>query len=175
MKDGRSGLLQVVDFFVKRFVGIDASIEQEYVARRKNLDPKDKEHILYDMDIIDSKSAALLTHVSIMLAVVVVLLSSMKIPFWRHLMTAELAAFSMVAMFLLRCVDVMGPPFRMPSDEPSKSLRLFREEVLIRRATYQLMLKTVFLLTGLLIALVLIESLWTTICLEPLSAVPNRG
>jgi hypothetical protein len=58
------------------------------------------EHALYDMSVIDAKSSALLTHVSIMLAVIAVLLAQPNSATWKWIYTAELIAFSVVSGLL---------------------------------------------------------------------------
>lgn len=60
---------------IKNFGIGDGREESKYVTRRRRVNAI--RHILHDMSIIDSKSSALLTHVSIMIAVVAVLLASL--------------------------------------------------------------------------------------------------
>jgi hypothetical protein len=52
------------------------------------------------MSVIDAKSSALLTHVSIMLAVIAVLLAQPNSATWKWIYTAELIAFSVVSGLL---------------------------------------------------------------------------
>lgn len=152
-----SGFFRLVDATVARLIGANVEIESAFALRRR--DVKDIDHLLYDMDIIDSKSAALLTHVSIMLAVIVVLLNYSQDRTWQLIMTGELLCFSLVGLLLLRCVDVMGPPFRLPPSDVEEVNKVYRREILIRRAVYQTMVRTVFVLTLLLIAIVAIKAL----------------
>lgn len=111
-------------------------------------------HILYDMDIIDSKSSALLTHVSLMIAVLIGLMIvglGEEHYFIRLLLRVEIVIYIIIAMFLLRCVDIMGPPFRKLKTI-SKVVNIeYHKEVLLRRTIYQSMLRIVFLLTALLV------------------------
>lgn len=135
-------------------------MEKSYVATRRTIPEDERTHILYDMDIIDSKSAALLTHVSVMLAVIAVLITQSE-SVWRWIMIAELTAFCLVGMLLLRCVDVMGPPYRVPPDDEENLRETYCDEVLLRRGVYQAMLRTVFGLTAALIAIVISKAITT--------------
>ncbi len=148
---------RLVDAMVLRLTRANAELEATFASRRKEVE--NLEHVLYDMNIIDSKSAALLTHVSIMLAVVVVLLNYSPDRLWQLIMTGELLCFSLVGMLLLRCVDVIGPPFRLPPSDVAELNKFYRHEVLIRRALYQFMVRAVFVLTLALIAIVAIKAL----------------
>lgn len=113
-------------------------------------------HILAEMDFMDSKSAALLTHVSVMIAVVAFLTPPSGA--WRTLMFAEIFAFSAVAVLLLRCVEMMGPPFRrLAEGNNDANLAHYCEEVLVRRIVYQYMLRSVVFLTICLMALLTVK------------------
>jgi hypothetical protein len=65
-----------------RFFRLTPQDERAFEAQRAGL--KNREHFLYDMSLIDAKSSALLTHVSIMLAVVAVLLSQPTMALLPH-------------------------------------------------------------------------------------------
>ncbi len=131
--------------------------ERLFEAQRAGL--KNRDHFLHDMSLIDSKSSALLTHVSIMLAVIAVLLAQPNSPVWKWIFTAELIAFSAVGVLLLRCVDILGPPFRRLSpDGDGKLEEYYRSEVLLRRAIFQGMVRMVRFLTVCLIVIVAIKS-----------------
>jgi hypothetical protein len=138
---------------VHRLFGLALADEQEFETQRAEL--KNRAHVLYDMGIIDAKSSALLTHVSIMLAVVAVLLTQPNAASWRWIYTGELIAFSAVGVLLLRCVDILGPPFRRLPREPAGGLeQYYRTEAMLRRAIFQAMVRAVRLLTVLLILVV---------------------
>jgi hypothetical protein len=156
MKQSR-GIFRIVDRAVLALIDVEPERESDLADRRRSV--KDIEHILYDMDVVDSKSAALLTHVSIMLAVIVVLINSSTQRVWQLIMTGELVSFSIVGMLLLRCVDVMGPPLRPPLGNDEELNLSYCREVLIRRAVYQTMVRTVFVLTLGLIVLVAVKSI----------------
>jgi hypothetical protein len=133
--------------------GLTTESEAEFEARRAEL--KNREHVLHDMSIIDAKSAALLTHVSLMLAVVAVLLAQPNGMVWRWIYTGELIALSGVGVLLLRCVDIMGPPFRrLPPSGAGELEAHYRVEVMLRRAIFQAMVRAVRLLTIVLILVV---------------------
>jgi len=131
--------------------------ELVFEAQRAGLENRD--HFLHDMSLIDAKSSALLTHVSIMLAVIAVLLAQPNSATWKWIFTAELIAFSLVGVLLLRCVDILGPPFRrLTPDATGKLEEHYRREVLLRRAIFQGMVRAVRFLTVCLIVIVTVRS-----------------
>lgn len=158
MTNNRNLFSRLLDPLLFRLFSVIPDEEERYTALRKQL--KNKEHFLYDMNIIDSKSSALLTHVSIMLAVVVVLISLAPGKIWEVIMTLELIAFTIVGMLLLRCVDVMGPPYKMPPEDPEEATEMYQKEILLRRGIYQTMVRVVFVLTIILISLVVIKTVF---------------
>lgn len=126
--------------------------EDQFASKRE--DVEHIKHILYDMDVIDGKSSALLTHVSVMLAVVVGILFTVSDDansLFSIILKTEVVLYASVALFLLRCVDVMGPPFRRVDGEMEAVNIKYRNEILIRRAIYQLMARLVFVLTFILV------------------------
>jgi hypothetical protein len=135
-------------------------LQDESFFEAQRADLLNKEHALHDMSVIDAKSSALLTHVSIMLAVIAVLLAQPNGATWKWIFTSELIAFSGVSVLLLRCVDILGPPFRRLSpDAEGKLEEFYRTETLLRRAIFQAMVRTVRFLTVCLIVIVVIKSL----------------
>jgi hypothetical protein len=139
-----------------RLFGMVLDDERAFELQRAQLE--NRAHVLHDMSIIDAKSSALLTHVSIMLAVVAVLLAQPNEAVWRWIYTAELIAFSGVGVLLLRCVDILGPPFRRLRPDADGGLEeYYRLEVLLRRAIFQAMVRTVRLLTVALMVIVAIR------------------
>ena len=141
-----------------RFFRLRPQDEHLFEVQRAGLENRD--HFLHDMSLIDTKSSALLTHVSIMLAVIAVLLAQSNGAAWKWILTAELIAFSVVSVLLLRCVDILGPPFRrLLPDADGELEEHYRNEVLLRRAIFQGMVRTVRFLTVCLIIIVAIKSL----------------
>jgi hypothetical protein len=133
--------------------------ELEFQRQRGALE-EDQQHFLHDMSIIDAKSSALLTHVSIMLAVIALFLGQPHTALWRWVFTVELTVFSVVAVLLLRCVDILGPPLRpLPSSDPEEIRKLYRAEILRRRAIFQFTVRAVRYLTIGLIATVLAKAI----------------
>jgi hypothetical protein len=134
-------------------LGVTPDDERTFEAQRAELE--NRAHALHDMSILDAKSSALLTHVSVMLAVVAILLAQPNGAVWKWIYTVELIAFSGVGVALLRCIDVMGPPFRrLPPHLQGSLEEYYRVEVLVRRAIFQVTLRAVRLLTVALILIV---------------------
>jgi hypothetical protein len=145
------------DRALRRALRLSADDERAFEQQRAGL--SNREHALYDMSIIDAKSSSLLTHVSIMLAVVAVLLAQPNTYWWQLIFTVELIAFSVIGVMLLRCVDVLGPPFRRLPDEGEDLSEYYRGEILLRRGVFQLMLRAVRVLTVVLIVVVGLKNL----------------
>jgi hypothetical protein len=137
---------------------LSSDSERLFATRRSRLANID--HFLHDMSIIDAKSSALLSHVSIMLAVVAVFLAQAVAGVWKWVFIVELTIFSVVAVLLLRCVDILGPPFRpLGSDDSVEIEEFYRAEVLLRRAIFQGAVRVVRLLTVGIIVTVLAKGL----------------
>jgi len=143
------------DRALARLFRLSSQEERAFEAQRTALE--NREHFLHDMSILDAKSSALLTHVSIMLAAIAVLLAPNE-PVWKWIFTAELVLFSLAGVLLLRCVDILGPPFRrVPADGGIEEY--YRAEVQLRRAIFQGTIRAVRFLTVCLIVIVTIRAL----------------
>lgn len=135
--------------------------EIEYERARKEEHIPQIEHILKDMGIIDSKSSALLTHVSIMIAVAFGLTSLQDInSIIKIFLYFEAFAYIVVALLLMRCVDIMGPPFRTVEYNDSAIKENYLNEILIRRSVYQLAVRAVIWLTIVLGLVLATESIF---------------
>ena len=153
----------IYDFVDKIFTGllsINEKEEREFADIRKNITHIN--HILHDMVIIDTKSSALLTHVSVMLAVVIGMLFTLIGPkesgsILAYMLKIEMVAYAVVAMVLLRCLDIMGPPFRRLKKGMQEVDAQYHREIVIRRAIYQLMSRVVFILTVVLILITFLK------------------
>lgn len=147
-------MFKVLDRFICKSCKISGHREKEFIGNRKNSNYLDSIH--YDMDAIDNKSSALLTHISLMFVVLsIFLVASDAHAFIQVLLGIELIAYLCIAMLLLRCIDVMGPPLRpLPSDRDGVD-EAFYVEVTLRREVYQRSMRAVYLLTFFLIPIVL--------------------
>ncbi len=68
------------------------------------------EALFYELDTVDSKTASLLTHVSLMLAVLAIFYSAMKIGSIISLIASlELFAYLIIAIGCLRAIYIVGP------------------------------------------------------------------
>lgn len=141
--------------FIRSF-NVDFNREPLYLSRRDDVEQKD--NFLYEMNIIDSKSSALLTHISIMF-VVLGLFLEMKDNgrIFEIILVAEFVAYVLAALLLLRCVDIMGPPFKMPPEEHRELIKAFFLETTLRREIYVRALRMVFILTIILIPIILFK------------------
>ena len=64
------------------------------------------------------------------------------------MLTLELVLFSLIAVVLLRCVDIMGPPLRtLPEVDAGALADYYRAEILGRRTILQLTMRLIRLLT----------------------------
>jgi hypothetical protein len=60
----------------------------------------------------------------------------------------------LAAMLLLRCVDLLGPPFRQLPDSDTGIKQAFLFEITIRREIYVRVLRIVYVLTAILIPII---------------------
>lgn len=112
------------------------------------------------MDVLDSKSSALLTHISIMfVALGFFIIDNSNHWVIQSLLLMEFIIYLVVAMLLLRCIDIMGPPFRqLPNDADEEKLaEIYYFEVTLRREIYVRSLRVVYTLTALLIPIILLK------------------
>jgi hypothetical protein len=153
-------MYDLVDKVFKTLLSLNEEDERNFADTRKDINHIN--HILHDMVIIDTKSSALLTHVSVMLAVVIGMLFTLIGPkesgsILAYLLKVEMVAYAIVAMVLLRCLDIMGPPFRKLRNEMREIDAQYHKEIIIRRAIYQLMSRVVFILTVVLIMITFLK------------------
>ncbi len=83
----------------------------------------------------------------------------MKIPtgIFFLLLVIEFIAYVLAAMLLLRCIDLLGPPFKQlpETDEGIKQAVLF--EITMRREIYVRVLRIVYVLTAILIPIIVMR------------------
>ncbi|MGD0960732.1 MAG: hypothetical protein ABSB19_13080 [Methylomonas sp.] len=135
---------------------IDINEEFRYYSRINTF--VNKTDVLYDANIIDNKCSALLTHISIMFIVLGIFINGEThngIVFF--LLVLEFIAYILAAMSLLRCVDIMGPPFRQLPEAEEEIKQAFLYEITIRRGVYVRVLRIVFILTAILIPIMLLK------------------
>ncbi len=147
-----------LDKLFKRWFEINIDRESKYYSRRNKAE--DIEDILYDMNIIDTKSNALLTHISIMFVVLGFFIHA-EDNHWLvvTLLVIEFLAYVLTAMLLLRCVDIMGPPFRQPPEAEEEIKQVYYFEITLRREIYARALRVAFILTAMLIPIILFKYL----------------
>jgi hypothetical protein len=153
-------IYDLVDKAFKTLLSLNEEDERKFADARKDINHIN--HILHDMVIIDTKSSALLMHVSIMLAVVIGMLFTLIGPkesgsILAYMLKIEMVAYAVVAMVLLRCLDIMGPPFRKLRNEMHEIDAQYHQEIVIRRAIYQLMSRVVFILTVVLVLITFLK------------------
>lgn len=126
------------------------------------------EMLIKELDVVDTKSSSLLTHLSIMLAVLAVIIETQMPekkggpigdPEWLRLAIVFLISYSMLALLLLRCVDVVGSFLRPIPEKEEDDLVYFLKEVQLRRSLFQIILRLVVLITLLFISLFVIQHL----------------
>jgi|GEM_PF-1442820 len=136
-----------LDKLLKHFFRINAAEEANFHSRRATIRDDIRLSILHDMEIIDSKSSALLTHISILLVVLLFLFDEKNHIILNIFVFFELTIYILMAALLLRCVEIMGPPFRQFSNEKKLNESMYYEEIAFRRAIYVRVVRIVFILT----------------------------
>ncbi|MEH6628481.1 MAG: hypothetical protein V7739_18740 [Motiliproteus sp.] len=154
-------MLVFVDKILYRIMRLEISDENNYADLRGSVNNID--HILYDMDLIDSKSAALLTHVSIMLAVVVGMMYALiesQNSIFALFLKFKIIFYAIVALGLLRCVDILGPPFRKIDKKNVSPDLFYYKEIMLRRAVYQFTIRMVYILTFALVVVMTFKAIF---------------
>jgi hypothetical protein len=147
--------LGFIDKAVCKYCDINPEKEIRFQETRNKWEEVKRIH--YDMDVIDQKSSALLTHISVMFVVLSILLTASKTPWISIFFATELVAYLFVAMTLLRCIDVMGPPFRELPEDVGKAKNAYYIEILLRREVYHRAVRLVYILTLFLIPVVIVK------------------
>ena len=145
-----------LDKLFNRWFKIDTHKESAYYSRRNAVE--NKADVIYDANIIDNKCSALLTHISIMFIILGIFIGAdthKGIVFL--LLTVEFLAYVLVAMALLRCVDMMGPPFRQVPESKDGIEQALLYEITLRRGIYVRALRVSFILTAILIPIMIIK------------------
>ena len=97
---------------------------------------------------VDAKSAALLTHISIMIAFSIILFEAAKSNVLvRYLVGAEAIAYILLACLSLRCIRTFAPDTMIKT--PDDYRRRLGDEVIYRRELYELTLNLVSIVTVL--------------------------
>lgn len=143
------------DRIIVRRLDLTSEANASYVKARKGNDPNTG-GALYDMDIVDNKSAALLTHVSLIMAALALLIGQSDDI--RIVYVVEFIIYALIATTLLRCVDILGPPTR-PHPQDEQAEEYWHLEAIIRRAVYQFSRRAVIFMTLAMCLTVLLEAL----------------
>jgi hypothetical protein len=137
-------------------VHIDPNDASDYYLRRDMLE--EKVDMLHDANVIDTKCSALLTHISIMFLVIGIFISKDNTQgIFFLLLVIEFIAYVLAAMLILRCVDMMGPPFRQLPATDEAIQQNFLYEITLRREIYVRVLRMVFVLTAVLIPIIVLR------------------
>lgn len=104
-----------------------------FERQSKEHDVNNRQAIFKYMDDIDSKSSALLAHVSMIIAAVSVMLAAFDQSFFKYLLLLELAIYIVVAIGLLRCVSILRPR----SFEEGDYLEIILQEAASRLVVYE--------------------------------------
>mgnify|MGYP003384411188 CR=1 FL=1 len=84
--------------------------DQYFKDQQAARDTSGGNYVFLMLDNIDAKSSALLTHVSIMMAVAAVLyVDSKPDTFWRWIISIEILGYISVAIGCLTCINIIGP------------------------------------------------------------------
>ena len=147
-----------LDPFVRAALRIRPGAELEFFDLRRKTVGID--NILHDMSAINDKSSALLGHISLMIAAVSFFVSQTPGKVSSILLLVELVAYVLCSLLILRCLDVMGPPFRMPPSNDVERADYYFAEVELRRSLFVTALRAVWLLTAFLAPIVAVRYIW---------------
>ena len=152
-------MFHIIDKLISKKAPLSEVTEEKFYKARIGIGEKKLENIHYDMDVIDGKSSSLLTHVSIMLAIITVLFGDSKTILFKVLFFIELIGFSFLTLCLLRCIDIMGPPMRKYSSNSWALTKEYLQEIHLRRRLYQFSVRSVYHLTISLIFIITVKTL----------------
>jgi len=148
-------LFEPIDKLLIRILKINSTREAAFHEKRSALFgmgwAKKIDGILHDMSILDSKSSALLTHISVILVVLSFSLDGSSTKYINGILVFEMAMYTVTAMFLLRCVDIMGPPYKDLPESDNEAYEKYYIEIRLRREIYTRALRTAFVLTAILV------------------------
>lgn len=140
-------LLPCIDNVITCLIVRRARIRQEMVFHRFRVKARPiqqadiVESVLYDMSSINDKSAALLQHISVILAFLALAYGSVG-DTEKRLMAAAILIYLFNAFLLLRCLNIMGPPHMFDFNRPVSYRNAILCEVLIRRTLFVFSLRT---------------------------------
>lgn len=148
-------VVRILDKLLRPHIVTPINIELERNFHRLRNDFKNNDQylidsILYDLSVIDAKSTALLTHISVIIAALVFSLSFFQDWFFRLAVGLEIIAYFLVTLVNLRCVYIMGPPHRGNVDDSKLYEEDFIAECLMRRTIYMYCLRSLFVLTSII-------------------------
>ncbi len=145
----------------------EATIDEEisgHLIVRKHMDIHDA--VFQIFGVIDQKASAMLTHISVMIAVNALLLGTKSSPFLDGLSVVLLSAFIVVALLSLRLLRFWSSSFptkdagERPANEVDKQIEnSFRDEIFYRGRLYRFGLNTATLLTALSAVLMILYGL----------------
>lgn len=121
-------------FFIRADDGLRSEFDAFFNEQAKHhSDMGEPDAVFKYMDDLDNKCSALLTHVSMLIAAMGVMMAIYDDPYSRTFLLIEIAIYVFVAAGLLRCVRILHPR------NISISTYLFdiRDEVIRRYAVYQ--------------------------------------
>lgn len=152
-------MFKLQDKILEKLLKPNKSCEKEFYSIRDRVTGIDD--ILTEMKVIDSKSSALLTHISIMFAVISFFLNSSSTQIFIKLtLGLEFIAYLLIIMALMKCIDLMGPPLRvLPNGDDNELRNIYNIEINLRRAIYQWSVRCVYFLTALLLPIIMAKYL----------------
>ncbi|MEO0702856.1 MAG: hypothetical protein AAFY80_12000 [Pseudomonadota bacterium] len=155
--------IRLFDPALRKLFARESQLQKEHDFHAFRIDAMSKankskvESVLIDMANIDTKSTALLTHISVIIAALVFSLGEVSEGWLRFAIGVELFCYVVVAFFNLRCLNIMGPPHMFFFDDAETYENSIATECLLRRSIYVYCLRTMVALTAVLPFLILVK------------------
>ncbi|MCA0855906.1 hypothetical protein [Phaeobacter italicus] len=156
----------------------EATIDREisgHLIARKHMNYHDA--VFHIFGVIDQKASAMLTHISVMIAVNALLLGTKSSPYLDWLSVILLSAFIVVALLSLRLLRFWSSLFpaedagERPANEVDKQIEnSFRDEIFYRGRLYRFALNAATLLTALSAVLMVLYGLELAFTDDPTDA-----
>ncbi len=154
-------LLNRVDHLIERSIVLRVNDEDEekYFIAQKKIREKSITEIRHEfLDVIDGKSASMITHISILVGILFYFLNSTDNIFVEFIIFIEITIYVCILILLLRCVHIIGPQQNIESPDDAKR-KLF-EVVRFRREVYRFCVEVTVPLTAAIIPTTLLTILF---------------
>ncbi len=152
-------VIAMADSLVLLIVGreaLEANYKSSLAHRAINIESGFERHVMDDLKGLEARTSPLLTHVSIMVAAIAVLISTSSLSTWKNIfLGVEICLYLLLAICCLRCIDqhlesTLKPPYRSTEHGTAYSEAAIHEAI-TKLAWFELANRATILLTLVLL------------------------